>query len=216
MVDPAIHRRINPNYPVSLVRPKDHDVLSDDENSDDEGEECGCACDSEDDAGDAGDADLEGVDGDSGSKAKFVTKVYKDNKGNVRTVRVPKDFVETEAPKEKLDQVPSQGGESKDENVKADDLNNGEDSNDNVPPVFTDEEYLIASPVVLGFAFAEKLWLEFTVSGIKEISWNEHAYDSLVLQSNTKEIVKVSDKVFTFSSPIVTRGALDAKFASGI
>ncbi|KAK6953781.1 hypothetical protein Daesc_003743 [Daldinia eschscholtzii] len=190
MVDPAIHRRINPNYPVSLVRPKDHDVLSDDENSDDEGEECGCACDSEDDAGDAGDADLEGVDGDSGSKAKFVTKVYKDNKGNVRTVRVPKDFVETEAPKEKLDQVPSQGGESKDENVKADDLNNGEDSNDNVPPVFTDEEYLIASPVVLGFAFAEKLWLEFTVSGIKEISWNEHAYDSLVLQSNTKEIVK--------------------------
>ena len=63
---------------------------------------------------------------------------------------------------------------------------------DATPPVFSDEEYLIASPVVLGFAFAEKLWLEFTVSGIKEIVWNDLAYDSLVLQPNTKEIVRVS------------------------
>lgn len=57
-------------------------------------------------------------------------------------------------------------------------------------PLFTDEEYLIASPVVLGFAFAEKLWLEFTVRGIKDITWNDGAYDSLVLEENTKAIVK--------------------------
>jgi hypothetical protein len=50
---------------------------------------------------------------------------------------------------------------------------------------------LIASPVVLGFAFAEKLWLEFTVSGVKEIQWNETAYESLVLEPKTKDIVKV-------------------------
>ncbi len=53
------------------------------------------------------------------------------------------------------------------------------------------EEYLIAPPVVLGFAFAEKLWLEFTVSGVKDIVWNDGAYDSLVLEDNTKAIVKV-------------------------
>ncbi|KAI0378864.1 hypothetical protein F5Y04DRAFT_141965 [Hypomontagnella monticulosa] len=189
MVDPAIHRRINPNYPVSLVRPKDHDVLSDEEDSDEDGE--GCGCESEDDGGDAGGAGLEATGEEEGSsKVKYVTKVYKDNKGNVRTVRIPKDFVETESPKQKLDQVPSKDQEDKDEAAKEGEEGTNEDDKETTPPVFTDEEYLIASPVVLGFAFAEKLWLEFTVSGIKEISWNEHAYDSLVLQSNTKEIVR--------------------------
>ncbi|OTB03848.1 hypothetical protein M426DRAFT_73749 [Hypoxylon sp. CI-4A] len=188
MVDPSIHRRINPNYPVSLVRPKDHDVISDDEDSDEDGDGCGCG--SDEDGGD-GAADLEQTPGEeSTGKIKFVTKVYKDNKGNVRTARIPKDFVETEAPKEKLDQVPSKDEESKDEDAADGEENRGKDDADNSPPVFTDEEYLIASPVVLGFAFAEKLWLEFTVSGIKEITWNEHAYDSLVLQPNTKEIVR--------------------------
>jgi hypothetical protein len=46
----------------------------------------------------------------------------------------------------------------------------------------------------LGFAFAEKLWLEFTVSGVKEIQWNETAYESLVLEPKTKDIVKVCSK----------------------
>ncbi|KAI2633570.1 hypothetical protein GGS26DRAFT_51476 [Hypomontagnella submonticulosa] len=195
MVDPAIHRRINPNYPVSLVRPKDHDVLSDEEDSDEEGE--GCGCESEDDGDNTGGAGLEVAgEEEESSKVKYVTKVYKDSKGNVRTVRIPKDFVETESPKQKLDQAPTKDEKEKDEAAKeGKDDEKGEEGKDEddketTPPVFTDEEYLIASPVVLGFAFAEKLWLEFTVSGIKEISWNEHAYDSLVLQSNTKEIVR--------------------------
>lgn len=102
---------------------------------------------------------------------------------------------------EKLEEVPSK-------RVKED---NGEgevivpEGNKKSPPVFTDEEYLIASPVVLGFAFAEKLWLEFTVSGVKDITWNEGAYDSLVLEDNTKAIVKVrgfrtSDCIFANGS----------------
>ncbi|KAI1206073.1 uncharacterized protein F4807DRAFT_453669 [Annulohypoxylon truncatum] len=188
MVDPAIHRRINPNYPVSLVRPKDHDVLSDEEDSDEEG---GCGCESEDDDGGADGTGFEQIFGDGeGGKVKYVTKVYKDNKGAVRTARIPKELVDTEVPKEKLDQVPSKGEGDKDAAAKDSEEGGAEDENDSAPPIFTDEEYLIASPVVLGFAFAEKLWLEFTVSGIKEISWNEHAYDSLVLQPNTKEIVR--------------------------
>lgn len=55
---------------------------------------------------------------------------------------------------------------------------------------FTQEEYLISSPVVYGFAFSEKLWLEFSVSSIKEIEWNETAFDSLVLPDGQKSIVK--------------------------
>jgi SpoVK/Ycf46/Vps4 family AAA+-type ATPase len=56
--------------------------------------------------------------------------------------------------------------------------------------VFTEEELLIASPVVLGFAFSEKAWLEFSLSGINEIDWNERAYESLVLPKNQKHVVK--------------------------
>ena len=41
MVDPAIHRRILPNYSVSTVKPKDPDLL--DSDSDDDSED-GCGC----------------------------------------------------------------------------------------------------------------------------------------------------------------------------
>lgn len=180
MVDPAIHRRINPNYPISLVRPKEHDVLSDDEDSDDE--DCGCAGGSDsEDGGQHQDKDLE----DGEEKVKFVTQYIKDVKGNIQLVRMPKDEYD-DLEKQKLSEVESRGdtvlgasdGESKPKDPKK-------------APEFTEEEYLIASPVVLGFSFGEKLWLEFTVSGVKNISWNEKAYESLVLEPKTKETVKV-------------------------
>ena len=41
MVDPAIHRRILPNYPISTVKPQDPDIL--DSDSDDDSED-GCGC----------------------------------------------------------------------------------------------------------------------------------------------------------------------------
>ncbi len=180
MIDPSIHRRINPNYPISLVRPKDHDVISDDEDSDYESGCCGCGTDSEYDSPDRA---LE----DGEEKAKYVTKVIQDKKGKLQFIRMPKlDDDGDDAAKEKLDQVQSKSEEGAEEN--------GEDpamKEEKKVPEFSDEEYLIASPVVLGFAFAEKLWLEFTVSGVKEIQWNETAYDSLVLEPKTKDIVKV-------------------------
>ena len=46
MVDPAIHRRINPNYPISTVKPKDPDII--DESEEEESEDsCGCCDDSD-------------------------------------------------------------------------------------------------------------------------------------------------------------------------
>jgi hypothetical protein len=173
MVDPSIHRRINPNYPISMVRPKDHDLLSDNEDSDDSSGCCGC--DSDDDDG----SDI------SGGGVKFVTKVFEDGKGNVQFIRMPKGDDDEGGGKEKLDKVAAKGEDAPAET--------GDESSKAKPvPEFSDEEYLIASPVVLGFAFAEKLWLEFTVSGIKEIQWNVTAYESLVLEPKTKDIVKVS------------------------
>lgn len=43
MVDPAIHRRILPNYNVSTVKPKDPDVMESD--LDDSDDSCGCGDD---------------------------------------------------------------------------------------------------------------------------------------------------------------------------
>lgn len=177
MVDPSIHRRINPNYPISLVRPKDHDVISDDEDSDDESGCCGC------------DSDGEGGGGGDGEKIKFVTKVFQDPKGNVQFIRMPKMDDDEGGGKEKLDQVASKDEDA--ESGGATTESSKEDGKETKKiPEFSDEEYLIASPVVLGFAFAEKLWLEFTVSGVREIQWNETAYESLVLEPKTKDIVK--------------------------
>ncbi|KAJ9142946.1 AAA family ATPase [Pleurostoma richardsiae] len=174
MIDPSIHRRINPNYPISLVRPKDHDLLSDDEDTEDESGYCGCGSDLDPGAKETS---------SSGDKIRYVTKVFEDAKGKVQAVRMPKE--DAEEAKEKLDQVQSKDDETE---VNGDDSH--EEDEENKTPEFTDEEYLIASPVVLGFAFAEKLWLEFTVSGVKEIAWNESAYESLVLEPKTKDIVK--------------------------
>jgi hypothetical protein len=180
MVDPSIHRRINPNYPISLVRPKDHDLISDDEDSDDESGCCGCGSDSDEDAG-------------GGGKMKFVTAAFKDDKGKVQLIRMPKFDDDGGGEKEQLDKVAAKGEEDPpQENGDDDETAPGATGSKAKPvPEFSDEEYLIASPVVLGFAFAEKLWLEFTVSGVKEIQWNETAYDSLVLEPKTKDIVKV-------------------------
>lgn len=187
MVDASIHRRTNPNYPISLVRPNDHDIISDEELSDDED---GCCCESDDsDVGSGHDGQLRG---DEDDKVKYITKIYQDKNGQVHTYRLPQDEVD-DAGGEKLDVIPDSAKENDDKTQeKADGDKNDEGAKNDTKetPEFTDEEYLIASPVVLGFAFTEKLWLEFTVSGVKEISWNEQAYDSLVLEPKTKSIVK--------------------------
>jgi hypothetical protein len=171
MVDPAIHRRILPNYQVSTVKPKDPDEI--DELEDESESEEGCGCGSSDDQ-------AQGPGFEELDEQRTKIKVVFDDKKKPHLVEVPVDADGEEIKKEKLEELPSKDTEGKEtEDKKA-------------TPVFTDEEYLIASPVVLGFAFAEKLWLEFTVSGIKDIVWNEGAYESLVLEDNTKEIVKVT------------------------
>jgi hypothetical protein len=52
---------------------------------------------------------------------------------------------------------------------------------------FTEEELLIASPVVLGFDLSEKCWLEFSVSGLHDIQWNENALQSVLIPDCTKQ-----------------------------
>jgi hypothetical protein len=160
MVDPAIHRRINPNYPVSVVKPKDDGV-----NVDDDDDNCGCDSSSESEA----DGNDQPTPSDETiqvtEKKKF--KVVKLSTGQNIIVEVnSKDDVDAS---HKTEPLP---GEKRSKHE------------------FTEEELLIASPVVLGFAFSEKLWLEFTVSGISDVVFNDQAFESLVLPENHKSIVK--------------------------
>lgn len=166
MVDPAIFRRQNANYPISTVKPADPDLLEEDRDSDDGS--CGC-CDS----GDEGQTFREPLE--DADKASTRMKLVVDDQQNPHIVEVEVDENGNEIQKEEIDQLP---GTTEKE--------------------FTEEELLIASPVVLGFAFSEKLWLEFTVSGINEVEWNEGAFDSLVLPDNQKSIVKALVESHTF------------------
>ena len=193
MIDSSIHRRINPNYPVSLVRPTDNDSQSDDELSDNEWD-AARPCEQSD------------SDDNTPSSRLVMKKKVRRPKSSVRLVRDPAGHVHivhqimadngSDQENNDLDQIPEKdtdlpngiGEGEKDASDDNEDKDGTEE--DKKIPEFGDEEYLIASPVVLGFAFAEKLWLEFTVSSVKEIQWNHNAYESLVLEPKTKDIVK--------------------------
>ncbi|KAL4892435.1 hypothetical protein BDV59DRAFT_41869 [Aspergillus ambiguus] len=167
MIDPAIHRRINPNYPISTVRPKDPDFL---DTSDDDDSDGGCCCA----ASDSDDNEYSHHRRDSDAP-RIRYKLVRDKEGKHHVVEVELDENGNEIQKEDMDAV-----------------------EDPAQKDFTEEELLIASPVVLGFAFSEKLWLEFSISGISEIEWNEDAFDSLVLPDNQKSIVKALVESHTF------------------
>ena len=150
MVDPAIFRRINPNYPLSYIRqdeldPEDNEVEDDDDD---------CCCSDE--------------DGSEGEKDKLRVVMWKDGKGKKHPIHVYQS---------EIDQETGEGSGS-----ALDTVEDGPEKRH----VFSEEELLISSPVVLGFAFSEKLWLEFSLSGVEEIKWNPEAFESLVLPDRIK------------------------------
>ncbi|KAK3070748.1 hypothetical protein LTR53_009918 [Teratosphaeriaceae sp. CCFEE 6253] len=54
----------------------------------------------------------------------------------------------------------------------------------------SDYDLLMTPSTVPGFSFGDKEWLEFTVSGIKDIEYNDTAFDSLMLPEKQKDIVR--------------------------
>ncbi|RJE25045.1 AAA family ATPase [Aspergillus sclerotialis] len=56
----------------------------------------------------------------------------------------------------------------------------------------SDDDRLIATPIIRGYALKDKRWLEFYIDGVKDITWNEQAFDSLVLphaQQDLKQLI---------------------------
>ena len=172
MVDPAIFRRINPNYQISQIQAKDDDDYFEMSESDGDASSSCCCCDNTDE--DEGDlaltrtrSGMEKEEKDERTKYKVVV----DNDNNPIVVEVPVDENGAEIRNQKL------------ENLEG-------SADGKTQRQFTEEELLIASPVVLGFAFSEKLWLEFSLSGVRDIEWDEHAFEALVMPTNHKRIVK--------------------------
>ncbi|KJZ74495.1 hypothetical protein HIM_06091 [Hirsutella minnesotensis 3608] len=53
----------------------------------------------------------------------------------------------------------------------------------------TEEQLLLASPMVRGYALQNKRWMEFYVDGVADVQFDEQAFASLVLPAAKKELV---------------------------
>ncbi|KAI7082490.1 hypothetical protein KC356_g8321 [Hortaea werneckii] len=164
MVDPATFRRINPNYPISFIKPREAEDLFSDSDEDDE---CSCCADS--------DSDDQAI----GKQEDLQNRDHSDD--------VPKYKYKWETG---LDGCPIYIGVEVDSDGEPLRAQNISQLANRPTGHFTEEELLLTSPVVLGFAFSEKLWLEFSLSGIHPITYNETAFDSLVLPPAQKSIVR--------------------------
>ncbi|KAI7503790.1 P-loop containing nucleoside triphosphate hydrolase protein [Hortaea werneckii] len=164
MVDPATFRRINPNYPISFIKPREAEDLFSDSDEDDE---CSCCADS--------DSDDQAI----GKQEDLQNRDHSDD--------VPKYKYKWETG---LDGCPIYIGVEVDSDGEPLRAQNISQLANRPTGHFTEEELLLTSPVVLGFAFSEKLWLEFSLSGIHPITYNEIAFDSLVLPPAQKSIVR--------------------------
>ncbi|KAI0771305.1 P-loop containing nucleoside triphosphate hydrolase protein [Trametes elegans] len=54
----------------------------------------------------------------------------------------------------------------------------------------TDEELLLTSPIVYGFSFTDKQWLEFIVEHVEPFQWNDEAFEQLVIPPAHKTVLK--------------------------
>ena len=86
------------------------------------------------------------------------------------------------------------------EEHKSNEVKHIDDEDKANPENFNDEDYLIASPVVLGFSFGHKKWMEFDVSGLREVQWNEGAFDSLVIPDDQKDVVRALVESHSYSA----------------
>ena len=180
MIDPATFRRFRPNYRYSIPDPDDLDLVSDNESkkslSDIEGRESSSSdsASQEDPLKEKSTAKIRKEQ--KKEQRKWKKKAYRDDEeeDEIYFVSVRIDDKHKE---QHLEDLPTEEQEEKQEKKPS-------------KSAFTDEEYLIASPVVLGFSFEGKLWLEFPVSCIHDIQWNDGAFDSLVIPDEQKYVVR--------------------------
>ncbi|KAJ7492168.1 P-loop containing nucleoside triphosphate hydrolase protein [Mycena latifolia] len=65
------------------------------------------------------------------------------------------------------------------------------------PNNLTDEQYMICTPIVLGFCFGVKMWGAFAMDRLKDIDWSDEAFRSLVLGPKQKTLIHSLFKTHT-------------------
>ncbi|OBZ76249.1 hypothetical protein A0H81_02954 [Grifola frondosa] len=54
----------------------------------------------------------------------------------------------------------------------------------------TEDELMLTSPIVYGFSFADKQWLEFAIERVELFQWNDEAFEQLVVPPKQKLVLK--------------------------
>lgn len=62
--------------------------------------------------------------------------------------------------------------------------------NQNERQVLTDDDLVLATPIVYGFALDDHQWAEFNIDLVEEIVWNDAAFANLVLPEEKKSLVE--------------------------
>ncbi|KAF5342476.1 hypothetical protein D9611_001266 [Ephemerocybe angulata] len=57
------------------------------------------------------------------------------------------------------------------------------------PRKLTEEEYMLCTPIVLGFSFTTKKWGGYALDRLTDVEWSSKPFDSLVLNPKTKDLV---------------------------
>lgn len=55
--------------------------------------------------------------------------------------------------------------------------------------VLTDEQLLLSIPSIRGYSLRDKKWFSFYIDGVKDIVWNEFAFESLVAPPEQKDLI---------------------------
>ncbi|TKA83950.1 hypothetical protein B0A55_00187 [Friedmanniomyces simplex] len=160
MVDSATLRRINPNYRFFSVE-EPLDESDDEDDYDEDTIEDYETCPS--DEGPASTDD----ESDNSTRYRYVHV-----RGEDGEMQIKRRKVELREHTQQIEAIPE------------DDTDATQDRK------FSDEDLLLTTPVVLGFSFADKLWLELSVSGVQEIEYDGAAFDSLMLPEKQKDIVR--------------------------
>ncbi|KAH0265390.1 P-loop containing nucleoside triphosphate hydrolase protein, partial [Aureobasidium melanogenum] len=56
-------------------------------------------------------------------------------------------------------------------------------------PPLTDEQKILCTHLIRGYALKEKMWLNLFVGSVQDVSFNKEAFDSLVLPEDTRELI---------------------------
>lgn len=64
-----------------------------------------------------------------------------------------------------------------------------EENEDQVRAKLTDDQKLMCSPLVRGYALKEKTWLNFFVNAVQDITFSDRAFECLVLPEKQKELI---------------------------